>query len=275
MSVCVCVYVRVRMVSPAIALAFVPLLLTVLIRYRFHLVLLWRAVVLRCFYDWSSGLTREERAFEYVLTHATPGEPNSILDAFDAWCHSKEFISHIGPKKGVCILDRLVLETSPLCVLELGTHCGYSSVRIARVLPVGARLITVEMDERNANIAEKVIRLAGYDDDTVELRVGVSEEVIPRLREEMGVDRVDLVFMDHWKRCYLPDLQLLEASGLLGRGSVVLADNVLFPGAPHFLRYTRACGLYTLRIHRATLEYSPGIQDGMAQLEYIGVNVDT
>lgn len=65
------------------------------------------------------------------------------------------------------ILDRLLMEKSPLTVLELGAHCGYSTVRIARALPLGARLYSVEMDQRNAAIAEKIIRLAGFDDDTV------------------------------------------------------------------------------------------------------------
>lgn len=65
------------------------------------------------------------------------------------------------------ILDRLMMEQSPLTVLELGTHCGYSTVRMARALPLGARIYSVEMDQRNAAIAEKVIRLAGFDDDTV------------------------------------------------------------------------------------------------------------
>ena len=65
------------------------------------------------------------------------------------------------------ILDRLLMEQSPLTVLELGAHCGYSTVRMARALPLGARLYSVEMDQRNAAIAEKIIRLAGFDDDTV------------------------------------------------------------------------------------------------------------
>lgn len=65
--------------------------------------------------------------------------------------------------------------------------------------------------------------------------------------------------------------QLLEDSGLLGKGSMVLADNVLFPGAPKFLRYLRKCGLYEWKIHRATLEYSRGIRDGMAELIYQGI----
>lgn len=54
-----------------------------------------------------------------------------------------------------------------MVVLELGAHCGYSSVRIARALPVGGRLYSVEMDQGNAAITEKVLRLAGFDDDTV------------------------------------------------------------------------------------------------------------
>lgn len=156
------------MVSPAIALAFLPLLLTLIIRYRYFFVLFYRAVLIRIWKDCVTGLSREERAFQYVLTHATPGDPDSILDTFDVWCSKVEFISNIGPL-GVylrvwfpCflgkILDRLLMEHSPLTVLELGAHCGYSTVRIARSLPLGARLYSIEMDQRNAAIAEKVIR---------------------------------------------------------------------------------------------------------------------
>lgn len=89
------------MVSAAIALAFVPLLLTLLIRYRFYFVLFYRAVLLRWYQDYMTGISREERVYEYVLTHATAGDPDNILDTFDLWCSNVEFISHIGPKKGV------------------------------------------------------------------------------------------------------------------------------------------------------------------------------
>lgn len=88
------------MVSPAIGLAFLPLLLTLIIRYRFYFLLLYRAVLLRWVRDFLTGLSREERVYEYVITHATPGDPESILETFDDWCNRVEFISHIGPKKG-------------------------------------------------------------------------------------------------------------------------------------------------------------------------------
>ncbi|KAI5098577.1 transmembrane O-methyltransferase, partial [Silurus meridionalis] len=260
-----------EMVSGAIALAFVPLLISLLIRYRFYFVLFYRAVLLRWVQDFNTGLSREERVYEYVLTHATAGDPENILDTFDNWSSNIEFISHIGPKKGSLVLDRLLKELCPMTVLELGTHCGYTTVRIARALPLGARLYSVEMDERNARVAEKIIRMAGFDEDTVELIVRPSDEVIPRLREDFGIERLDFVFMDHWKRCYRPDLRALEDSGLLGDGSVVMADNVVFPGAPSFLRHVRQCGLYEHRIHRAALEYIPGIRDGMAELVFRGI----
>ncbi|XP_077579374.1 transmembrane O-methyltransferase homolog [Stigmatopora nigra] len=258
------------MVFPAIALAFLPLLLTLLIRYRFYFALFYRAVLVRLWKDCITGLSREERAYQYILTHATPGDPDSILEMFDEWCSKVEYISNIGPKKGK-ILDRLLMEQSPLTILELGTHCGYSTVLMARALPMGAKIYSVEMDQRNAAIAEKVIRLAGFDDGTVELIVNPSDEVIPRLRSDFGLESLDLVFMDHWKKCYCTDLQMLEGSGLFRKGSIILADNVLFPGAPKFLRHIRKSGLYEWKIHRATLEYSKGIRDGMAELVYHGI----
>lgn len=43
----------------------------------------------------------------------------------------------------------------------------------------------------------------------VELIVCPSDEVIPRLRSDYGVEKLDFVFMDHWKKCYLPDLQVI------------------------------------------------------------------
>ncbi|KAG6927838.1 transmembrane O-methyltransferase -like protein, partial [Chelydra serpentina] len=106
----------------------------------------------------------------------------------------------------------------------------------------------------------------------VELIVGASEEVIPQLKEKHGLLKADFVFMDHWKRCYLRDLQLLEAHGLLLEGATVVADNVVFPGAPHFLQYAKTCGKYQCKMHRTSLEYFRAIPDGMAELTYTGLD---
>lgn len=52
-------------------------------------------------------------------------------------------------------------ETNPGCVLELGTYCGYSTVRIASLLPPHAQLITLEFNPDNAAVARQVIAWAG------------------------------------------------------------------------------------------------------------------
>ncbi|NXT34465.1 TOMT methyltransferase, partial [Pelecanoides urinatrix] len=201
-----------------------------------------------------TGVPREQRAYQYLLAHAIPGDPRHVLQTFDQWCYRREHLSSVGPVKGR-IVERLLYERAPRRVLELGTYCGYGTVLLAQGLPPGARLYTVEGDPRHAAVAEKVIRLAGFAEETVELIVGPSAEVIPRLRERHGLPEADFVFMDHGKRCYLRDLRLLESHRLLARGATVLADNVLFPGAPRFLQYAKTCGKYRCKVHRASLEY--------------------
>ncbi|XP_054507866.2 transmembrane O-methyltransferase [Agelaius phoeniceus] len=283
------------MVSPAIALAFLPFIVTLLIRYRHYLVLLYRAVLVAWLRDRLTGTSREQRAFQYVLAHAIPGDPHHILQTFDQWCYHCEHLSCVGPDKGR-IVERVLLERAPLRVLELGTYCGYGTVLLAQGLPPGARLYTIEGDPRHAAVAEKVIRLAGFSEETVstqqgggwarclpapvtesdaaqvELIVGPSEEVIPCLREKHGLMNANLVFMDHWKRSYLRDLRLLESHQLLAEGATILADNVLFPGAPHFLQYAKTCGKYHCKVHRASLEYFRAIPDGIAELRYTGTH---
>lgn len=63
-----------------------------------------------------------------------------------------------------CILDSVVSEVNPATVLELGTYCGYSTVRIASLLPPNAKLITLEFNPDFAVIARQVIAWAGLEE---------------------------------------------------------------------------------------------------------------
>jgi len=66
----------------------------------------------------------------------------------------------------------------------------------------------------------------------------------------------DMIFMDHCKECYLPDLKLMEAAGLVGDGTVIVADNVIYPGAPDFLEYVDTSrGRYRTTLLEAAFEY--------------------
>ncbi|KAL0978626.1 hypothetical protein UPYG_G00173030 [Umbra pygmaea] len=174
---------------------------------------------------------------------------------------------NVGDEKG-SILDSLVIEVGPLVVLELGTYCGYSTVRIARLLPPDACVITLEFNPDYAAIARQVIRWSGLE-DKVKLVEGASGDWIPRIKEHFGVRMVDLVFLDHWKDRYLPDTKLLEECGLIQKGTVLLADNVICPGTPDYLEYVRNSPYYASHYYRSHLEYTKA-EDGLEKSVFLG-----
>lgn len=64
-------------------------------------------------------------------------------------------------------LDEAVMRIRPSRVLELGMHCGYSSVRLLRLLPPASKLIAVELDPLTAELGEEIILVAGFKDSQV------------------------------------------------------------------------------------------------------------
>jgi predicted O-methyltransferase YrrM len=57
-------------------------------------------------------------------------------------------------------------------------------------------------------------------------------QTLERVAQEVGGAQVGMVFLDHCKPCLLPDLRRMEVLGLVAPGTVVVADNVIYPGAP-------------------------------------------
>jgi catechol O-methyltransferase len=120
-------------------------------------------------------------------------------------------------------------------VLELGTYWGYSTLRMARAMPREARLYSVECNTANAVIARRILAHAGVDDRVTVLvgTLGDGGETIRTLRRVCNFvpGSLDLVFLDHDKNAYLSDLELILAERWVHPGSVVVADNILVPGA--------------------------------------------
>ena len=79
-----------------------------------------------------------------------------------------------------------------------------------------------------------MVQFAGLS-DKVKVIMGSVEEKLHVLAEVYGIKAVDAIFIDHAKERYLPDLLLVENAGLLQKGSVLIADNVIIPGAPDYL----------------------------------------
>lgn len=61
-------------------------------------------------------------------------------------------------------MDTVVREQGPSVLLELGAYCGYSAVRMARLLPPSARLLTIELNPDYAAITQQMLDFAGLQD---------------------------------------------------------------------------------------------------------------
>lgn len=84
-------------------------------------------------------------------------------------------------------------------VVEVGTLGGYSGIWIARALPPGARLITLERDPKHAAFAATQFESAGLA-DRVEIIHGPALERLPALVDSLGPAGLDMVFLDADKR---------------------------------------------------------------------------
>src|SRR5215210_5808938 len=133
---------------------------------------------------------------------------------------------HVSPNEGVLL--RLLAEIAGARrILEIGTLGGYSTIYLARALPEGGSLVSLELDERHAEVARENVAEAGLE-DKVEVRVGDAKALLARMVED-GEGPFDLTFIDADKGGY-PDY--LEWSLRLSRpGSLILADNAIRGGS--------------------------------------------
>jgi predicted O-methyltransferase YrrM len=112
-------------------------------------------------------------------------------------------------------------------ILEIGTLGGYSAIWLARALPPGGRLVTLELDARYAAVARRNFARAGLS-DVIDLRLGPALDTLPQLASA-GVSPFDLVFIDADKRSYSEYLSW--AIRLARSGTLIVADNVVRQGA--------------------------------------------
>jgi catechol O-methyltransferase len=225
--------------------------------------------------EWQVGDGREAALAGHVLAHARPGDVDDAIRVVDSFCRDYSYLINVGDEKGA-ILDEAVRRVRPRRLLELGTYCGYSALRMARVMPSDARLYSIEFNPANAEIARRILAHAGVADQVTVVvgTLGDGGETLRRLHAEHGFGggSVDLVFLDHDKDAYLPDLRRILDEGWLHPGSVVVADNVKFPGVPAYHSYMRdnEDTLWRTTEHRAHVEYQSVIRDLVLESEYLG-----
>lgn len=113
-------------------------------------------------------------------------------------------------------------------ILEIGTLGGYSAIWLARALPAGGRLVSLELDAHHSEVAEKNIGRAGLS-KVVEIRVGDGLASLAKMTAA-GEPAFDVAFIDADKEGY-PDY-LDAVYPMVRTGGLILADNTLRLDAP-------------------------------------------
>jgi catechol O-methyltransferase len=219
------------------------------------------------------GDGREAAVADYVEANSRQGDIDDVLSAIDRFAYTKSFLVNIGDEKGE-LLDAAVRRADPSLVLELGTYCGYSALRIARAAPL-ARVYSIELAAANAGNARRIWAHAGVVDriTCVVGTLGDGGATLDALANIHGFrsGSVDFVFIDHDKDAYLSDLRSVLDRGWLHHGSIVMADNVKIPGAPEYRTYMREQQAKHWRSieHRTHGEYQSLMPDIVVESEYL------
>lgn len=190
--------------------------------------------------------------YSYVLEQARIGDPASVAAAMENFAKLETWLKLAGGVKAHVLAASLHGGGVRSSVfggkfLEIGTYCGYSALRLAMTLPKGSQIETLELDPVFAALARCILAFAGVNN--VRVWTGHSADTLPMLAQLWYPDGrkfgehvkssvplpFDAVFMDGRGSRFEQDLRLLETLGLVTSGSVIVADNVLKPGAPLYL----------------------------------------
>jgi len=153
------------------------------------------------------------------------------------------------------LLYLLALTVQARQILEIGTLGGCRTIRQARALPAGGRLISLEVDEHHAEIARGNVAGAGLDDVT-DIRVGRAIDTLAVVENE-GAGPFDLFFIDADKQS---NADYFRWAVRLGRpGSVIIVDNVVRGGAVVDASSSSEAVLGTRRLYDA-IAAEPGVE---------------
>jgi predicted O-methyltransferase YrrM len=159
----------------------------------------------------------------YIIDLLAPSDAG--LDATLRACAEAGMPAHaVSPNQGKFLMLLAQMQGARK-ILEIGTLGGYSAIWMARAQPAGGRLITLEANEKHAEVARSNIARAGLGDG-VDVRVGRALDSLPLLINEAPFD---LIFIDADKPNNLEYLQW--AIRLSRPGSLIVADNVVREGA--------------------------------------------
>lgn len=161
---------------------------------------------------------------DYIGRHLI-GEDAALAAALDANNAAGLPQIDVSPAQGK-MLQLFARMTGARRILEIGTLGGYSTIWLARALPEGGRLVTLELEPAHAAVARGNIARAGLD-HRVDIRVGAAADTLDGMIRN-GEAPFDLVFIDADKP---GNVGYLQAALALSRpGTAIVVDNVVREG---------------------------------------------
>ncbi len=164
-------------------------------------------------------------AVDRALAEWLVPEDEALEAALDAATRAGLPAIHVSPTQGKW-LQLIAAAIGARRILEIGTLAGYSTIWLARALPPGGRLVSLEIDPGRAALARENLERAGLG-SVVEVRVGAALASLERLREEQAAP-FDFVFIDADKVHCAEYLD--RSTALARRGAVIVVDNVVRNG---------------------------------------------
>ncbi|KAJ5937563.1 hypothetical protein N7454_003905 [Penicillium verhagenii] len=190
---------------------------------------------------------------EYIFSQPASNfenNPWAVANAIETFSNEKgRMMIFRAQKVDVAKEALLAQKPSPRTILEFGTFVGKSALAWGAILreihgenvPEDVNVYTFDPNPQMVALTRELVKLAGVE-DVVHVLEGPGSDCLQKLVDEGKVTSVDMAFFDHWEKFYLSDLQLIEQLKLWRKGSLAIADNTDFPGAPDYLVYVRAGG---------------------------------
>ncbi|OQE36874.1 hypothetical protein PENCOP_c011G05513 [Penicillium coprophilum] len=190
---------------------------------------------------------------EFILTQPASNFANNPWALANAIENFANEVGHMmifrQPKVDVAREQLLAQQPAPRTIIEFGTFVGKSALAWGAILrdihgdkvPDDVHIYTFDPNPQMVALTREFVKLAGVE-DFVHVLEGPGSESLRTLHAEGRVTTVDMAFFDHWEQFYLSDLKLVEELKLWRVGSLAIADNTDFPGAPDYLKYVQAGG---------------------------------
>lgn len=167
------------------------------------------------------GVPLNEELYQYIVNMFAE-EDDVLKSAVSDTEKNGMPLIQVSPENGK-FLQLLMKIIGAKKVLELGTLGGYSTIWMARGLPEGGKLTTLEYEKKHAEVASNNFKRAGLE-NKIEIILGPALKSLDKLKGQ----KFDFAFIDADKVNYPAYFEKVLA--LMNKGGIITADNTLRKG---------------------------------------------